>query len=554
MKHIKALGVMALVMAAPVSAQVVQGIEPVRTSGGQVAGKVLENGTRAWLGVPFAKPPVNDLRWAPPQPVTWNGVWNADRKMPECMQVLRPHDINHYFGEEATSEDCLYLNVWAPPGSKPSDKLPVLVFIYGGGSTIGSAGSPMYDGARIAQKGVVYVTIAYRLGIMGWMAHPELTREQGGHSGNYGYLDQSFALKWIRDNIGAFGGDPGRVTISGQSAGAGSVSAQMHSPLSKGLFQAAMMSSTCNIGTGTLPTLADGEKVGLDIQNRMGVASLAELRMIPADKLVRLQAETQVGYNNTGGVRAIPVLDGYFFTRQKADAMSSHEMSDVPVLANFNSGESGSPLFAAKTVADYQRIATDMYGEKAKEFLKLYPAKTDADVLPTVVRVARETGIANASRTCAVNQAANNTQPVFQSMFDRRHSYAAGLVLADQDPKVIGAYHNADIPFFLDYLESFNRVRHTRDWTDDDRAMAGTMSDALVAFVKTHDPSTPALKWTAWSAKNDAFMRFAATAKMEPFNAKGMAWLAANKPAGGLPPMGGGAGTPGVISGKGPRD
>src|SRR6185312_14547151 len=145
------------------SAQVLKPLQPIRTASGVVAGKVLVSGVKAWLGVPFAKPPVNDLRWMPPQPIAWQGVWNADRKMPECMQVLRPHDINHYFGEEATGEDCLYLNVWAPPRATASSKLPVIVFYYGGGGTIGSAGSGMYDGEAMAKKGAIFVTIAYRL-------------------------------------------------------------------------------------------------------------------------------------------------------------------------------------------------------------------------------------------------------------------------------------------------------------------------------------------------------------------------------------------------------
>src|SRR5262245_37138026 len=211
-------------------------ISPIQTEGGLIAGKVLPSGVRAWFGIPFAKAPTQDLRWKPPQPIRWTGVWNADRKMPECIQVLRPHDINHYFGEEATSEDCLYMNVWAPPGAKAGDNLPVIVFIYGGGSTIGSSGMANYDGETMAKRGAVFVNFNYRVGILGFMAHPELSKEQGGHSGNYAYLDQNAALKFINQNIAKFGGDPSKVVITGQSAGAGSVVQQTFSPLSKGLF------------------------------------------------------------------------------------------------------------------------------------------------------------------------------------------------------------------------------------------------------------------------------------------------------------------------------
>jgi hypothetical protein len=179
--------------------------DPVATASGQVAGTQLASGVKAYLGVPYAKPPTQDLRWKPPQPVRWDGVWNADRKGAECIQVLRPHDINHYFGEEATSEDCLYLNVWTPADAKPGDKLPVVVFIYGGGGTIGSSGMANYDGENFAKRGAIFVNLNYRVGVLGFLAHPELTQEQGGHSGNYGYLDQNAALKWIQANIGQFG-------------------------------------------------------------------------------------------------------------------------------------------------------------------------------------------------------------------------------------------------------------------------------------------------------------------------------------------------------------
>lgn len=527
-------------------------IAKIHTDEGWVAGNVLASGVRAWLGVPFAKPPVNDLRWKPPQPISWDGVWTADRKMPECMQVLRPHNINHYFGEEATSEDCLYLNVWAPLGSKANAKLPVIVFIYGGGGTIGSASSDMYDGEHMATKGVVFVTMGYRVGILGWMAHPELTKEQGGHSGNYGYLDQNAALKWIHNNIALFGGDPGRVTITGQSAGAGSVSAQMHSPLSKGLFGAAMMSSTCSIATpGAGTSLAQAEQTGLEIQKRMGATDLAHLRYVAADRIIAMQDENQVGYNITNGVRTGPIVDGYFTTKSKEDMAKAREMSDVPVIANFNSGESFSPLENAKTVAEYRQIAAQMYGKDADAFLKLYPVNADSDISAMASKAARESSIANASRNCGVLQAAYNKSPVFIDMFDRKHPYTPGIELADQDTETVGAYHNGDIVYWFENLDAFNKMRQTRDWTAWDRTLADDMSDALIAFAKKGDPSTPAVKWPAWSATDDVFVDFGNTVKLEKFNTEGMSWLAAHPAQGG---RGRGPGGPGVIPGAGPRD
>jgi para-nitrobenzyl esterase len=262
-----------------------QPLAPVQTSSGAVAGLVLPSGVKAWYGVPFAAPPTGALRWQPPQASSWKGVWNADRKMPECMQVLRPHEINHYFGEEATSEDCLYLNIWTPGNATSRSRLPVIVFIYGGGGTIGSSGSALYAGENVAKHNAVYVNFNYRVGVLGFMAHPELTKEQGGHSGNYAYLDQNAALKWVHDNIERFGGDPSRVVIMGQSAGAGSVTQQTFSPLSKGLFSGAVMSSGCSWGSATGTSLTEGETNGIEIQKRLGATSLAELRNIPADKI-----------------------------------------------------------------------------------------------------------------------------------------------------------------------------------------------------------------------------------------------------------------------------
>ena len=549
-----ALSLGAAAAATPLVAQVTQTpIPAVQTESGLVAGKVLSSGVRAWFGIPFAKPPINDLRWQPPQPIKWTGTWTADRKMPECMQVLRPHNMNHYFGEEATSEDCLYLNVWAPPGSKVTDKLPVIVFIYGGGGTIGSASSPMYDGENMAKKGMVFITIAYRVGILGWMAHPELTKEQGGHSGNYGYLDQNAALKWIHSNIDRFGGDPTRVVITGQSAGAGSVSAQLHSPMSKGLFAAAMMSSTCSIGTpGTGTSLADAEKTGLEIQKRLGASNLQDLRYVPADRVVQLQNENQLGYSINTGVRTGPITDGYFTPGSKEEMAKTRQMSDVPIIGNFNSGESASPLQKATTVAEYKAIAEQIFGADAPAFLKFYPVSQDSDVRAVTAKVAREAGIANATRTCGVNQTLYNKSPAYLDMFDHRYTFTPGVKIADVNTATVGVYHNADIPYWFGNLDIFNLFRKTRDLVTADRTLSDRMQDILVAFAKTGNPSTEAAKWSAWQPNSDVFLEIGDTIKTEKFNTRAMAFLAAH-PAAGMP-AGGGRGAPGVVANAGPRD
>jgi para-nitrobenzyl esterase len=521
--------------------------DPVATAGGKVSGTRLNSGVKAYLGIPFAKPPTGDLRWKPPQPTAWDGVWNADRRGPECIQVLRAHDINHYFGEEPTSEDCLYLNLWAPAEAKsaeaksaeakPGEGRPVIVFIYGGGGTLGSSGMANYGGENIARRGAIFVNFNYRVGMLGYMAHPELTQEQGGHSGNYGYLDQNAALKWVRDNIAKFGGDPNKVVISGQSFGAGSVAAQVTSPLSKGLFRGAMMSSACNFGgmgiIGGVVPLAEGEKAGLELQKRLGAQDLAAMRNVPADQILALQEENQLGLK-VAGVRAPAVIDGYFWTGTKEQAFASHQASDVPVIAGSNGDDLDSaryPLTRASTVADYQAMARQIYGATADQFLQLYPAQTDADVQPMAHRAAMENGMMMSSRSCAEVQARYGTAPVYIDTFVRKHPYTPGVKIADQNTATVGAYHTADVPYWFDTLDAYNGLRPTRVWTEYDRELADRMAAALIAFAETGSPATPRLKWPAWSAQSPQYMVFGDAASVQTMDLKRMDWLAAHPPA-----------------------
>jgi len=515
-------------LSASAVAQVERPLAPVQTQSGRVAGQILPSGVKAWLGIPFVKPPVGDLRWQRPQPISWRGVWNADRKGPECMQVLRPHDINHYFGEEATSEDCLYMNIWAPANARAGAKLPVIVFIYGGAGTIGSSGMPTYGGEEMAKKGAVFVNFNYRVGVLGFLAHPELSREQGGHSGNYAYLDQNAALKWIKANIAAFGGDPDRVVIMGQSAGAGSVVQQIFSPLSKGLFSGAVMSSGCN-WTGSGTSLAQGEQNGLTIQRRLGAANLEAMRNIPADRIIDIQQENQVGVS-VQGVRATAVIDGYFMPKPPLEILRAGEASDVPTIASFNQDEANSPLVQAKTVAEYRNAAYRMYGEQAPEFLRLYPANSDAEVRPAAQNAAREAGLENNARRCAQLQSQHHKSPAYLATFARKHSYAPGVRIADQDPATIGAYHTADIPYFFGTLDAFNILRTTRAWTPYDRELSDKMMRSLVAFAATGSPSTPDVQWPAWSPASEQKVVFGDTVRIAPLNTAGIGFLAANPP------------------------
>jgi len=501
----------------------------IQTDSGTVAGKLLASGVRAWLGVPFAQPPVQGLRWKEAQPITWLGVYNADRKMPACIQVLRPHNINHYFGEEATGEDCLYLNIWAPPDAKPDSALPVIVFIYGGGGTVGSSGMANYDGEQVARRGAIFVNFNYRLGILGFMAHPELTLEQGGHSGNYGYLDQNAALRWIQRNIAAFGGDPAKVIISGQSAGAGSVVQQIFSPRSRGLFRGAVMLSGCNYTSSNTP-LVEAEAAGLEIQKQLSAANLDELRQVPADRILAIQNEFQVG-RSVEGIRTGGVIDGYFMPGTKAEILQAHGAADVPIIASYTHDEAGSPLKAAKSVAEYKTIAAQMFGTAADEFLALYPVVADTEIGRMAQEAANDAAGLFNSRTCASLQAQYHKSPTYITVYSRKHPYVPGVTIADQDPATIGAYHTAEVPYYFGTQDAYNMFRPTRNWTSWDRELSQKMTAALVAFATTGNPSTRDATWPAWSAQNEQYLNLGDTISVETMNRARLDFMAKHRPA-----------------------
>lgn len=264
----------------------------VKTGNGMVEGSLEKSGVRSFKGIPFAAPPVGELRWKEPQPVkNWEGIRKADKFGPQGMQPPIFGDMA--FRSSGMSEDCLYLNVWTP-AARGNKLLPVLLYFYGGGFVAGDGSEPRYDGESMATKGIVSITINYRLGLFGFFAHPELTKESPHHSsGNYGVFDQNAALQWVQQNIAAFGGDPKRVTIAGESAGSVSVSAQMASPLSKSLFAGAIGESGSLLGALPASPLSKAEQTGVDFSKRMGVNSLAELRAVPAATL--LDSATKFG-------------------------------------------------------------------------------------------------------------------------------------------------------------------------------------------------------------------------------------------------------------------
>jgi para-nitrobenzyl esterase len=516
-----------LVLAAPCGARAAtQAIrsDPIIVDSGNLAGTQLASGVRAYLGVPYAAPPVRDLRWRSPQPVTpWQGTYHADRTAPECIQTLRAHDINHYFGEEATSEDCLYLNIWAPPQDAAAAPAPVAVWIYGGGFTIGSASMANYSGASLAAKGVVYVALAYRVGALGFLAHPELSAESPQHvSGNYGFLDQIAALQWIQRNIARFGGDPRNVTIMGQSAGSASVSILQASPLSRGLFHRAVGMSGGALGAnmGRARPLSAGEQGGRELQAVLKASSLAALRQLPADRLLAVQGTTG---------RYGPLVDGWLLPEDPNALFAAGKQNDVPILIGYTRDEGFDSFNQAMTLAEY-RAQAQRYGEHAADLLRLYPAGSDAQARRAALDIARDATLGLQMRTWARAQASGKSR-AYLYLFSRVHPYAPGVKFSDHDPATIGAYHTGDVPYWLQTLDSLNLFRTTRNWTAYDRELATRMSDVIVSFARTGKPALSGIDWPAYRSTDERVVELGDSVRVIPLpDSAKIDFLAAHPP------------------------
>ena len=465
----------------------------VQTEAGRIDG-TRTAGVEAYLGIPYAAPPVRDLRWRAPQPVNpWAGTYHANRFGAQCVQPQRGIATNQYSGAEVTSEDCLYLNVWSKPGAR---KAPVVVYIHGGGFFIGSGSMPLYGGEVLARHGAVFVNLNYRLGVLGFLAHPELTKESPhGSSGNYALLDQIAALKWVRQNIARFGGDPDNVTIAGQSAGSMAVLALQASPLARGLFHRAIGMSGGNIGSpaSALRPLSAGEREGQKFLDIMKAGSIADLRMIPADRLVvpRVPGSPAIG----------PIQDGYVLPASLDEIFAEGRQNDVPLVLGFTRDEAFGGLGPIKDLAEYQAKAAARFGDRSAEFLVLYPARTDDEARAQARAADRDATMVVSMKAWATAQRAKGRAPVFSCMFARPHSYRAGVTFPDLNPATAGAYHTSEVPFWLGTLDSFDRYRPTRAWTAADRAFGSAMTESLVAFAKTGNPTTARLHWPQFDAR-----------------------------------------------------
>jgi para-nitrobenzyl esterase len=463
--------------------------EVVQTANGFLKGTFDQSADiYSFKGIPFAAPPVGDLRWQPPQPVeSWSGVRQADHFGPRAMQLPIYHDMN--FRSDGMSEDCLYLNVWtAAPSGKP--KLPVLVYFYGGGYLGGDGSEFRYDGESMAAKGIVTVTVNYRLGIFGFFAHPELTQESPHHaSGNYGLLDQHAALEWVHKNIAAFGGDPRQVTIAGESAGSISVSAQMASPLSKKLFTRAIGESGSILGALSAVPLAQAEARGVRLAAALGkgdALTLADLRKLPANDLLQATAAPGTAWNR-------PTVDGYFLPVDPVKIFNAGKQMHVPLLAGVNSQESDYPAVLGQelpTVENYRKALQRLYAGQADEIFQLYPAGNEMEVEDAARALASDRFISHSTWKWIDLASKTGSRPSYYYYFDHpRPPEANAPAAAGPPPGSRGAVHSAEIEYALGNLKS-NKVYA---WTPEDYQISEIMQGYFANFIKTGNPNGPGL-------------------------------------------------------------
>jgi len=479
----------------------------VRTVYGALEGIEGEDDLRMFRGVPFAAPPVGDLRWKPPQPLApWEGVRKADAFASRPMQLRPFGDMN--FRSPDVSEDCLYLNIWTT-ADKPDDRRPVLVYFYGGGNIAGDSSEPRYDGEALARRGLVTVTVNYRLHVFGFFAHPELTAESPHHaSGNYGYLDQVAALRWVRENIAAFGGDPERITIAGESAGSISVSVLMCSPLSRGLIAGAIGESGAAIPPTLAPApLADAEEQGAKLAAAAGCDTLAKLRAMPAMEL--LEAANKLSPGAAAGN-----IDGYFLDKPLADTLEAGEQARVPLLVGWNSEEVGyAALMGCPDISEeaYTKVVRERFGPAADEILRLYPAGSPDELKRSATALASDSFIAFSTWKWSDAHATTGDSPVFRYLYSRPRppmtpefsdavAALAGGVVRGEDaeamrmPPATGAVHSAEIEYALGNLAT-NEVYA---WTEEDYALSELMQRYFANFVTAGDPNAAGLpEWPA---------------------------------------------------------
>ncbi len=471
---------------------------PVKVEAGVIQG-TWEDGLTVYRGIPFAAPPVGDLRWRPPQPAAkWDGVRQATK--------FASGPIQAWGSPAGKSEDCLYLNIWTPARSA-TDRIPVLVWIYGGGFNGGSTAEPVYSGEKLAGKGVVLVSIAYRVGQLGFMAHPELSNESPDHvSGNYGLLDMIAGLQWVQKNIAAFGGDPEKVTIFGESAGGISVSMLCVSPLAKGLFHGAISQSGGSFGPMRRTTypgenmkrLSDAERAGRVYADSAGVSSIAQLRKIAADKLPAIRG------------LAWPVVDGYVIPDDQYRLYEAGTFNDTPILVGYNSDE-GASFMPPKTPGEYIAGVETRYGPFAEGLLKAYPVAPNA-VPKTARDLARDAAFGWHTWSWARLQSARGKSKAYFYYFDQHPDYPA-----DSPKAGYGSPHGQDVAYVFRHLDPSNPQT-----TKTDHEISEAMATYWTNFARYGDPNGATVpEWPAFSEANPVVMHFRQTPHTGPVPSAG---------------------------------
>ncbi|HEY7807519.1 MAG TPA: carboxylesterase family protein [Croceibacterium sp.] len=468
---------------------------------GRVRG-TLEDGLRVYRGIPFAKPPVGPLRWRAPEPLPrWDGVREASKFGPACFQP-KPQ-LSGIYAPAAPlpmSEDCLTLNIWAPKNAKNA---PVFFWIYGGALTTGSSREPMYDGRKLAERGVVVVSINYRIGVLGWLAHPELSAVQGGISGNYGLLDQIRGLEWVRDNIHAFGGDAHNVTIAGESAGALSVMYLMASPPARGLFQKAIAESAYMISTPELKKAAYGapsaEQSGVALAEKLKAPNLAALRAMDPEKLT--DAAVAAGFGPWGAV------DGKILPDQLVNVFDRGQQAPVPLLAGFNQGEIRSLTVLAPPVPESAKAYEDkiraLYRDLAGEFLRLYPA---SDMQQSIYAATRD-GLYGWTAERLVRKQEAIGQPAYLYLWD--HGYPA------MDSAGLHAFHASELPFVFGTFGATGPQWPKVPDTPAEVSMSDALGDYWTSFTRSGVPAASnAPAWPRYDGTGD-YMHFGETPRAE---------------------------------------
>ncbi len=468
-----------------------------------------QSGLQLYLGIPFAKPPVGDLRWKAPQaPDNWTGVKETKKFGPRAVQAIVFGDMKAR--SNGISEDCLYLNVWTP-AKRNTAGLPVLVYFYGGGNVAGDGSEPRYDGASMAKKGIIVVTVNYRLNIFGFFAHPELSAEAPyKSSGNYGLLDQNAALKWVNKNIASFGGDPKKVTIAGESAGSIDVCSHMASPLSKGLIAGAIGESGAAINPTMAPvTLPEAEKQGLEFANKAGNLSLKQLRAMSTREIYEIYGESK-----RFGFPA--VIDGYFLTKSVTETFKSKEQAQVPLLLGWNSAEIPGMAFMYGmpfTEENYLTRIKATYPDDYEEVLKLYPHGSVKEIELSATALASDRFISYSTWKWFDLHRKNSAQPVYRYLYsklrpplvdqDLATGLAGGTLKKDEKAvkaiEAVGAPHACEIEYCMGNLSLIKDFV----WTKDDYKVSETMQSYFANFIISGNPNGSGLpEWNAASAKD----------------------------------------------------